>query len=313
MLNRRCRLLAAAALTCAATAPATEKLTVVLDWLLGTDHAALFAALNSGAFARAGLDVQLIPPSDPDLPSRLVAAGQADLAIGYGTQINMIDSAGLPLVRIATLIDKPLNTLMALGDGAIRTLADLKGKTIGYSVAGVEDAILGTMLQSAGLAFSDVTTVKITYDMVSALLARRLDAAIGAFRNVEVLQVQMMGERPSVFLPEQHGVPPYDELIVLARRDRLADPRLRYFLAGLQHGTGLLLEDPDAVWHAFVAAHPELDTALDRASWRATLPAIAKTPARLDAQRYLAFQDFALAHGIASRRLPLDAFAVQIA
>jgi putative hydroxymethylpyrimidine transport system substrate-binding protein len=305
-------MIAAGALTCASAAPA-ERLTVVLDWLLGTDHAALFAALQSGAFARAGLDVDLIAPSDPDLPSRLVAAGQADLAVGYGTQINMIDAAGLPLVRIATLIDTPLNTVMALGNGAIRTLADLKGKTIGYSVAGVEDAILGTMLQSAGLALSDVTTVKISYDMVSALLARRLDAAIGAFRNVEVLQVQMLGEHPAVFLPEQHGVPPYDELIVLARRDRLADPRLKAFLAGLQEGTGLLLKTPESVWRAFAAAHPEQDTRLNRASWQATLPAIAPTPARLDAQRYLAFQDFAVAHGIASRRLPLDAFAVQIA
>jgi putative hydroxymethylpyrimidine transport system substrate-binding protein len=310
MLNRRHFLLAAGALTCAA-APA-QKLTVVLDWLLGADHAALFAALHTGAFARAGLDVELIPPSDPDLPARLVAAGQADLAIGYGTQINMIDAAGLPLVRIATLIDMPLNTVLALGNGSIRSLADLKGKTIGYSVAGVEDAILASMLQSAGLTLSDVTTVKITYDMVTALLARRLDAAIGAYRNVEVLQVQMMGEHPSVFLPEQHGVPPYDELIVLARRDNLTDPRLKMFLAGLQAGTNVLLKNPDELWTAFAAAHPELDTKLNQASWKATLPAVAGTPARLDAARYLAFQDFALAHGIATHRLPLGSFAVQI-
>ncbi len=34
-----------------------------------------------GAFKAAGLDVKIVPPSDPALPPRLVAAKQADLAI----------------------------------------------------------------------------------------------------------------------------------------------------------------------------------------------------------------------------------------
>ena len=295
----------------AAQAAPGEKITVILDWLLNPNHAALFTAQNSGAFARAGLDVTLVSPSDPDSPARLVAAGQADLAVGYGSQINMIDSAGLPLLRIASIIDTPLNTVSALGDG-IHTLADLRGKTIGVSVSGVEDAILDAMLLSAGVATSEVTVIKVNFNMVTALISHRLDAAIGAYRNVEVLQLQQMGLKPVVFLPEEHGVPRFDELILLARRDRRDDPRLKRFVAALQEGTDVLLKNPDGAWQDFAASHPELDTELNRASWKATLPAIAKNPAALDGERYLNFQNFALAHGIIAHSMPLDQFAIEL-
>jgi putative hydroxymethylpyrimidine transport system substrate-binding protein len=291
---------------------AADKITVVLDWLLNANHAALFAAQQSGAFAQAGLEVNVIAPSDPDSPVRLLAAGQADLAIGYGTQINMIDAAGLPLLRIATLIDRPLNTVIALEGSGIRSLADLRGKTVGVSVSGVEDAILAAMLGSAGVKIGDVTAVNVNFNMVTALLSGRLDAAIGAYRNAEVLQVASLGRKPLVFLPEEHGVPPYDELIVLARRNEQDDARYRRFVAALQEGTQALLKDPEGMWRAFAAAHTELDTPLNKACWAATLPAVAHDPGRLDKPRYLAFQKFALLSGIIPRPMPLETFAVQI-
>lgn len=317
MIHRRPFLLGAvaagAALTTRRRAAAADRMTVILDWLLNANHAALFAAEQCGAFSRAGLDVTLVSPSDPDSPCRLVAAGQADLAISYGTQINMITTAGLPVVRVATLIDRPLNTIMALDDGSIHRLADLKGKNVGISVAGVEEALLDIMLQSAGLVPADVTVVKVNYGMVPALLSGRLDAAIGAYRNAEVLQVREAGRTPQIFLPEEHGVPLYDELILVARADREHDPRLKRFLVALQDGTRALAKDPDAMWRAFAAAHSELATPFNQASWAATMPAIAADPVPLDASRYLSFQSFAVAHGIVDRSMPLDRFAVQIA
>jgi putative hydroxymethylpyrimidine transport system substrate-binding protein len=320
MTDRRSLLFGAAAAlgvgrgsSSAAATGQADRMTVILDWLWNPNHAALFAAWRSGAFARRGLDVNLIAPSDPDSPSRLVAAGQADLAIGYGSQINMITAAGLPLLRVATLIDSPLNTVMALGNSGVRSLADLRGKRIGISVGGVEEAILDAMLRSAGVGAHDVTVVKVNYNMVSALISHRLDAATGAFRNNEVLQVEQLTRiKPVVFLPEQHGVPLYDELILMAHRNRRADPRLRRFMAGLAEGTATLLKDPAAMWRAFAAAHPELATPLNQTSWTVTMPHIARNPWTLDAKRYLAFQQFALAAGIVTRTLPLDQFAVDL-
>lgn len=297
----------------AGCAKSSQKFTIILDWLFNVNHAALFAAQQTGAFKRAGLDVTLLSPADPDSPARLVAAGQADLAVGYGDQINLLADKGLPLVRIASLIDRPMNSIMALGGGAIRTIADLKGRKIGISVGGVEEAMLDVMVRSGGLAPADITVVRVSYQMVTALLSHKIDAAIGAFRNAEVLEVESKGVTPVVFAPEDHGVPAYDELILLARRDRIGDPRVAGFLRALREGSDALLKQPEPIWRAFLAAHPEQDNPVVRRAWPITLGWLARDPGRLDSKRYLDFQQFSLEQKIISKSLPLDQFAVQIA
>ena len=113
----------------AAPAAAADKLTVLLDWFVNPDHAPLVIAKEGGYFERHGLDVELIAPADPSAPPRLVAAGQGDIAITYQPDLMLQLKEGLPLVRFGTLIETPLNALIVLKDGPIKSLADLKGKT----------------------------------------------------------------------------------------------------------------------------------------------------------------------------------------
>ena len=122
----------------AGTAAAAEKLTVLLDWFVNPDHATLIIAEEMGYFKDHGLEVEMIAPADPNDPPKLVAAGKADLAITYQPQLHMQVDAGLPLKRIATLVATPLNSLVVLEDGPIKSLADLKGRKIGYSIGGFE-------------------------------------------------------------------------------------------------------------------------------------------------------------------------------
>jgi putative hydroxymethylpyrimidine transport system substrate-binding protein len=301
-----------ACLLASGSANAADKITLILDWFVNADHAALFAAQYCGAYQEAGLEVRFVAPADPDSPPRLVGAGQADLAVAYQTQLNVLDDHGLGLVRVGTLIDNPLNTVMALGDSGIRSIADLKGKRIGATVGGVEDALLSAMLASAGLRLSDVTLVRVNFQMLAALMSRRLDAVIGAFRNYELIEARDMGQAPLAFLPEQHGVPAYDELILVAAQARARDPLIARFLAALRKGTACLLARPDAMWVAFAKEHPELDNALNREAWRATLPFIAKDPAYLNVERYRAFQAFLMKAGVITRALQTGDFAVQV-
>ena len=70
-------------------ASAKEKITVLLDWFINPDHAPLIIAKERGFFDKAGLDVELIAPSDPSMPPKLVAAGKADLAVSYQPQLHI--------------------------------------------------------------------------------------------------------------------------------------------------------------------------------------------------------------------------------
>ena len=119
---------------------AAENLTLMLDWFVNPDHGPIIIAQEKGYFAERGLEVEVIAPANPTDPPKLVAAGKVDLAVSYQPQLHLLVHAGLPLIRVGTLVATPLNCLLVLRDGPIKSVADLAGKKIGFSVAGVEEA-----------------------------------------------------------------------------------------------------------------------------------------------------------------------------
>jgi len=127
------------------------------------------------------------------LPPKLVAAGQADLAISYQPQLHLQIHEGLPLRRVGTLVATPLNCLLTLEEGPIQSIADLKGKKIGFSVAGVEEAVLKAVLGNHGVALEDVEMVNVNFSLSPALMSGQVDAVIGAFRNFELNQMDIEG------------------------------------------------------------------------------------------------------------------------
>ena len=300
-------LLFSAALT--TQAQAMEKLTLVLDWYINPDHAPIMVAQQTGAFAAEGLDVNIVPPSDPALPPRLVAAKQADLAITYQPQLHFFADQGLPLMRVGTLINTPLNTLMTL-DKTVKKPADLKGKRIGYSVSGIEQATLATMLAHDGVKADQVKLVNVNFQLTSALMTGQVDAVIGGYRNIEALELKLAGKMPVVLNVEDYGVPAYDELIIVAHRDEAHSEKIQKFLRALKKGNAELQAHPEENWLAFARAHPELNTPLNHQAWRATLPLFAADPAKLDRARYQAYEQFLLDNKLIKSITPVERYAI---
>jgi putative hydroxymethylpyrimidine transport system substrate-binding protein len=289
-----------------------ERLVVLLDWFVNPDHAAFIIAKERGIFAAAGLEVELIAPADPSAPPKLVAAGKGDLAVTYQPQLHMQAAQGLPLVRIATLAETPLNALVALKDGPVGSIADLKGRTVGFSVGGFEDAVLGAMLKKHGLKLSDVKLVNVNFALSPSLYAGKVDAVIGAFRNFELNQMDIDGRPGIAFYPEEHGVPAYDELVLVAKKGREREPAMAWFVAAIEEATLWLTNHPDDAWDLFVKAHPDLDNELNRRAWRDTLPRLAKRPAALDRGRYDRFAAFMRDAGLIGNVPPLESYAVEL-
>lgn len=289
-----------------------KKLTIMLDWFVNPDHAALVIAQEKGFFAAQGLRVELQAPADPNDPPKLVAAGKVDLAITYQPQLHIHVNAGLPVKRIATLIATPLNSLVVLKDGPIKTLGDLKGHKIGYSVGGFEEALLKALLAKANLKPEDVTLVNVNFSLSPALLSGQVDAVIGAFRNFELNQLALAKKPGRAFYPEEQGIPAYDELVIIAQRDRLNDPRLRPFIAALEQATLYIINHPAEAWQAFIAKHKDLDDELNRLAWRDTLPHLARRPAALDEMNYWRFAQFLVKQGVINIALPVSNYAVQL-
>lgn len=293
-------------------AHAADKITVMLDWFVNPDHGPLFVAKERGEFARRGLEVELIAPADANLPPKLVAAGRADLAISYQPQLHLQVAQGLPLTRIGTLVATPLNSLVVLEDSPIRSIADLKGSKVGFSVGGFEDALLGAMLARHGLSIDDVELVNVNFSLSPSLMSGQVDAVIGAFRNFELNQMDIEGRPGRAFYLEEEGVPAYDELIVVARNDRLSDPSFVAFLDAIEVGTQYMINHPDAAWELFIKGRKELDTELNRRAWRDTLPRFALRPAALDKGRYERFAEFLKGRAMIETIPPIESYAVEI-
>jgi putative hydroxymethylpyrimidine transport system substrate-binding protein len=296
----------------ATPAGAADRLTLLLDWFVNPDHAPIIVADELGYFANAGLDVEIVAPADPNDPPKLVAAGEADVAISYQPQLHIQVDQSLPLTRIGTLVATPLNSLVVLADGPIAEIADLKGRKVGFSVGGFEDALLGAMLGHHGLSLDDVELVNVNFALSPALLSGQVDAVIGAFRNFELNQLELEGHPGRAFYPEEQGVPTYDELIFLANNAALDDPRLGRFLDAVEQGVQYLVNHPENSFELFVQGRPELDDELNRRAFADTLPRFALRPAALDHARYARFAAFLEAQGLIGPPPPVATYAREL-
>ncbi|MCC5969012.1 MAG: ABC transporter substrate-binding protein [Pararhodobacter sp.] len=298
--------------TLALPASAQDRLSVMLDWFVNPDHAPIILAQELGYFDAAGLEVEIVTPSDPNDPPRMAAAGRVDLAISYQPQLHLSRHNDLPLRRVGTLISTPLTCLVVLADGPVQTMADLNGGRVGFAVAGVQEVMLDAMLAHHGMAPGDVEQINIGWSISPALMSGQVDGVIGAFRNFELNQLQIEGSEGRCFYPEAEGVPSYDELIYVANPEHMDTDAIARFLDATERTTGFILNNPDEAWEMFAATASELQTELNTRAWADTWPRFATRPAALDAGRYARFEAFLAERGATSGGLSVDALAIDV-
>src|SRR5680860_703880 len=158
--------LAAAPLTRAAHAQDLTNVTLALDWYPNANHAGIYLARDRGYFTDAGLNVEIVVPSDPTTVLQTVGAGRDTFGISYHSEVLFARAQDVPVVSIAALVQHPLNSLMVLEDSDIETPADLAGKTVAVTGLPADDAFLATILNDVGLSMEDVETVNVGYDLM---------------------------------------------------------------------------------------------------------------------------------------------------
>jgi putative hydroxymethylpyrimidine transport system substrate-binding protein len=290
-----------------------DKMTLILDWFINPDHGPIIIAQKKGFFAEQGLEIEIIPPADPSDPPKLVAGGKADLAVSYQPQLHMQVHQGLPLIRVGTLIATPLNCLLVLKDGPIKTIADLKGKKVGFSVAGVEEALLTTILKKHGLLFSDIELVNVNWSLSPSLMSKQVDAVIGAYRNFELNQMDIEGVPGHCFYVEEEGLPAYDELIYVAHKDNMDKEKIARFLAATEKATQYIVNHPKKSWEIFSGTAIELQDELNKRAWVDTLPRFALRPAAFDVGRYRTMEKFFAEAGLLEgEALPVSRLAIDV-
>jgi putative hydroxymethylpyrimidine transport system substrate-binding protein len=230
--------------------------TLVLDFQPNAVHSGIYAALANGYFKDEGVDLTIQEPSSTADSAKLLEAGRADFAVMDINDFGIARERGLDLVAIATIVQRPLASVIARDRNEIRTPADLAGKTIGVTGVPSDDAVLDTVLRSGGVDPSSVHRVTIGFNAVADLAAGKIDAAT-AFWNAEGVQLQQMGIPIREFRVDEFGAPRYPELLLVAKAGN--EQLGARVTAALSRGYDVLGHQPQKALDDLLAQVPGLD------------------------------------------------------
>ena len=255
---------------------APKQVSFLLDYLPNVDHVGLYAAQGEGLFQRAGLDVDLQTPSDPASVLKLLAAGRADLAISYEPDLLLAREKGVKVMAVGALANRPLTSLMSVGKDAITDPKQLRGTRVGTAGIPYQTAYLDTILEEAAVPRTTVKQVNVGFNLVPSMLSGKVDATLGAFWNIEGVELERRNRKPEILHLEDLGVPTYDELVIVAREEtvRHDGAMIRRFLQALAKATGTLADRPEAGLDPLIEANPDLDRPIQEAQLKATLPVL---------------------------------------
>jgi ABC-type nitrate/sulfonate/bicarbonate transport system substrate-binding protein len=288
------------------------RVSLMLDWYPNGDHAGIYAAAAQGYERAQGIQVDIQVPADPTSALKAVAAGKVDFAVSYEPEVLLARAQGLPVVAVMAMVQRPLNSIIALPGSGITRPRDLVGKRVGTDGLQSTQDVLDTVLRADGVDPRQVTTVDVSEDNVAALLAHKVDAIVGAYWNWEAVEIQGKdgGRYPDVMRVDDWGVPSYDEL-VLVTSDRLAqtEPDLvRRFVAAEVAGETYAKDNPDGAVRDLLAANKDLDSTLVSRSvhllqpvWQADAPAVGV----MDARQWSSYEQWMQQQGLLDKAVPI--------
>lgn len=243
-------LLLLAILACCAVALAETELTdvtVILDYIPNTNHTGMYVALDRGYYAEAGLNVQIIEPTE-GATNTLVAVGKGDFGVAYQEDITLAHAMDepLPIRAIAALIQHNTSGFVSWAGKNITSVKDFAGKTYaGWGGPG-EAAVLRAVMEAEGLDFDTLTMVisdgnftALEKDVDLMWFFEAWDSVICAMNGFELnyIPVRELDERLDYYTP-----------VIITNEDMIANhpDTVRAFLEASRRGYLDAIANPEA-------------------------------------------------------------------
>lgn len=147
-----------------------------LQWVVQSQFAGYFAAVDQGFYEDEGLDVTILQGAVDIVPQQVLASGQAEFAIAWVPKALVSRQEGANIVDIAQVFQRSGTLEVSWADSGITTPADWAGKKVGTWGFGNEFELLAAMTQAGLNPTTDLELVQQPFDM-SLLLNREIDAA----------------------------------------------------------------------------------------------------------------------------------------
>ena len=297
----------------------TTKVSVALDWYPWSNHTGLYLAKENGYYAAEGLDVSIYVPANPEDVLKLVGSGKDTFGISYQTDVLLARSEGVPVKSIAALVQHPLNSIMTLKESGIGRPKQLEGRKVGSPGIPSNDAYLATMLGADGADPKKVEVVNVGFDLVPALIGKKVDAIIGAYWVHESILAEQKGHPVNIMKVEEWGVPDYYELVLVASDDTVTrnSDVVQRFLRATFKGYQDAMKDHARALDVLVKANPETDRELETKGIDMLAPLWLDKDGAFGSQtaeRWQSYADWLKQQGLLKAEVkPAEAFTAQFA
>lgn len=176
------------------------KITVAMNWISPSAAADIYmVAQEKGYYAEAGLEVEFLWLRGSNLAAQAVGVGQADLADVDASAILIALSQDVPMTVVAAPLQNTPMGVITLQKNNIRSIEDLKGKTVSTAAAGPDAAVLQALLKQKGLEGQVELSYVDSTAKCTVMVAGNSQACTGQ-NTGHVGQVEATGN-PALFIP----------------------------------------------------------------------------------------------------------------
>ncbi len=151
--------LAGAMLSAPAFAQTKEKVTLLLNWYVYSEHAPFFLGKEKGFYEAEGIDLDIQEGRGSAVSTQAVAAGSA--TFGYVDVPTMIRAAtkGAPVKAVGVALQLSPMSVMGLAEKNIKTPKDIVGKTIAMTPGDSMSQVWPLFMKKTGLKEGDYKVV----------------------------------------------------------------------------------------------------------------------------------------------------------
>ena len=264
MLNRRDLLLStSAALATAAIRPALaqgkQKVTLLLNWYLYSEHAPFFLGKERGYFEQEGIDLEIQEGRGAGGTVQAVAAGSAQF--GYADVATMIKAGakGAPVVSVGVLLQTSPMAVMGFSERNINVPADIKGKTIVLTPGDSMSQVWPLMMQKTGLKDTDFKILSgDAKTKMNALISGQADLTMGYVMDQPVKLLDATKKPVTTIRFADYGVNLVCSGIIVQKDFLKQNPDLvKRFMRAATRAMESAAKEPEAAIDAMLRADPK--------------------------------------------------------
>jgi ABC-type nitrate/sulfonate/bicarbonate transport system substrate-binding protein len=186
-----------------------ENISVQLLWKHQFEFAGFYMAIEKGFYRNRGLNVELREFNGKNIVDEVLSR-KADFGVGYSSLV-INKSAGKNIRALVAFFQSSPAVLLTKKRNDIKSIADLRGKTLNIGYNDVSYAGIRAMLQSRGIDFSGIKGIPNQFDL-NLLIEDKIDGFF-SYRSNEPFILDEMNISYLIWSPVDFGFDFYDDIL----------------------------------------------------------------------------------------------------